>query len=98
MKKLFCLITLFFLLTGFSGCAYVNIKTPYDTDLERTALGSKIGKSEYYSLLWLVAWGDAGTEAAAKNGGISVINHMDRELLAVFFGLYVKSTTVLYGD
>ena len=30
----------------FYGCAYVNIRTPYDTDLDRTQIGSKTGTAE----------------------------------------------------
>jgi hypothetical protein len=50
------------------------------------------------SVLWLIAWGDAGTAAAAKQGGLTTVNHMDRETLFVLFGLYSKSTTIVYGE
>jgi len=49
-------------------------------------------------VLWLVAWGDASTEAAAKNGGLSVVYHMDQEVFSILFGLYSKSTTIVYGE
>jgi TRL-like protein family len=84
-----------FLLTG---CLYLHVKTPYDTDLDKTVLGEKVGKANIYSVLWLFAWGDAGTEAAAKNGDITTINHMDREVFSILFGLYSKTTTIVYGD
>ena len=80
------------------GCAYVNIRTPYDTDLNRTQLGSKTGTAEAYSLLWLVAWGDASYTAAAKNGQITVMQHADQEVLQVLFGLYTRWRIVVYGD
>ena len=76
----------------------MNIKTPYDTDLNKTVLGNKVGKACYQSVLWLVAWGDAGTQAAAKDGNITTINHMDKEELSILFGLYTRTTTVVYGD
>ncbi|HAR46383.1 MAG TPA: hypothetical protein DCS05_09515, partial [Nitrospiraceae bacterium] len=47
---------------------------------------------------WLVAWGDAGTAAAARDGNITTVNHMDREAFSILFGLYTKTTTVVYGD
>ena len=50
------------------------------------------------SLLWLVAWGDAGTKAAAENGNIKVIRHADSRFFSVLFGLYTEVTTVVYGD
>lgn len=81
-----------------SGCLYTNVHTPLDTDLQETELGDKIGKSHAYSVLWLVAWGDAGTAAAARDGGITQINHMDAEVFSVLFGLYTRTTTVVYGE
>lgn len=81
-----------------TGCLYLDIKTPYDTDLNETVLGEKRGKSRMYSVLWLVAWGDAGSAAAAADGGITTINHMDQEVFSVLFGLYSRSTTVVYGN
>ena len=82
----------------FYGCAYVNIRTPYDTDLNQTQLGSKTGTAEAYSLLWLVAWGDASYTADARNGQITVMQHADQEVLQVLFGLYTRWRIVVYGD
>jgi hypothetical protein len=81
-----------------TGCLYMNVKTPYDTDLNKTVLGQKTGKAYSQSVLWLVAWGDAGTQAAAKDGNITTVNQMDREVFSILFGLYTKTTTVVYGD
>ncbi len=60
-----------------TGCLYSNVKAPFDTDLDKTVLGPKEGNASSYSVLWLFSRGDAGTAAAAKNGGIDTINHMD---------------------
>ncbi len=81
-----------------SGCIYMKVQRPHDKDYDRTELGTKIGKSELKSFLWLVAWGDAGTKAAADNGGITVIKHADVEYYVLLMGLYTRLTTVLYGD
>ncbi len=81
-----------------TGCVYTHIKTPFDFDLDKTTLGSKVGKAERQSVMWAAAWGDAGTAAAAKNGGITTINHMDLEMYSIFFGIYTKTTTIVYGD
>ncbi len=80
------------------GCAYTHIQRPLDTDFDNTTLGDKIGRSHIQSVLWLFAWGDAGTKAAADNGGIKVIKHADTETTIILFGLYTKVTTVVYGD
>lgn len=89
----------FLALTMFlSGCLYTNVKVPLDTDVDATVLGEKVGKASNQSVLWLVAWGDASTQAAAKEGNISTIRHMDIQQLIVFFGLYAEATTIVYGD
>jgi hypothetical protein len=81
-----------------SGCLYTDIQTPLDLDLDRTQLGNKIGTSEWQSVLWAVAWGDGGTQAAAKQGGLTVINHADSETFVILFGLYWRERTILYGE
>lgn len=81
-----------------SGCLYAHVKTPYDTNLDKTVLGQKTGTASMQSVLWLFAWGDASTAAAAKEGNLSVVNHMDKEFLNIIFGVYTKSTTIVYGD
>jgi hypothetical protein len=81
-----------------TGCVYTHVLTPYDTNLDKTVLGQKKGKAAMHSVLWLVAWGDASTAAAAKDGGLGVVNHMDREFLNVLFGVYTETTTIVYGE
>ena len=81
-----------------SGCLYTHVLAPYDTNLDKTTLGQKTGKSTMQSVLWLFAWGDASTAAAAKQGGLNTVNHMDREFLNVVFGVYTQTTTIVYGD
>ena len=80
-----------------SGCFYAHVKTPLDRDADKTVLGSKSGKATSYSVLWAAAWGDASTAAAAKEGGLATVTHMDHELYSVFFGIYTESTTIVYG-
>ena len=95
MRKSFLII----LLCGFfTSCAYTNIQMPMDKNFDRTQLGAKQGKASNYSVLYLVSWGDAGTKASADNGDIKVIKHADRQVYSLLFGLYVKVTTVTYGD
>lgn len=96
--KHFRILLMAVIMFTFSGCVYMNVKAPLDTDLNQTTMGSKTGKASAQSVLWLVAWGNAGTKAAAENGSISVINHMDVQLQSYLFGLYSKKTVVVYGD
>lgn len=98
MKRRITLVVLLSVLLLFSGCAFVNIKTPFDTDLDNTEFGSKRGTAQAYSLLWLVSWGDASYAAAAKNGGIKVMKHADQEMQQVLLGIYTRWRVVVYGD
>ena len=81
-----------------AGCLYSNVVAPLDTDMNKTSLGTKEGRASTYSVLWLVSWGDAGVAAAAKNGGLTTVHHMDVEVQNILFGLYTKETTIAYGD
>lgn len=92
--------TIIILIVGLAvyGCAFVDVKTPYDSDLNQTELGSKKGTAEAYSLFWLVAWGDASYARAAENGGITVLRSADQEIFQILFGLYTRWRVVVYGD
>lgn len=81
-----------------SGCVYSSVVQPLDRDVQETQIGSKTGRSSLHVVAWLVAWGDAGVDAAAANGDIAVINHLDVERRLVLFGLYSRVTTIAYGD
>lgn len=81
-----------------SGCAYVNIRAPYDDNLQQTDLGSKKGMASAYSVFWLISWGDASYATAAKNGNISVLKHADQEIQTYLFGLFNRWTVIVYGD
>lgn len=80
------------------SCAYVHTKGPLDVDLNNTDLGSKKGTAEAYSVLWLVAWGDASYAAAAQNGDIKVLKHADQEVYQLLLGLYTRWRVIVYGD
>ena len=96
--KLLAVSALLLAALALSGCAYVHTKTPFDSDLATTDLGSKVGTAEAYSILWLVAWGDASYAAAARNADIKVLKHADQESLSVLFGLYSRWRVIVYGD
>ncbi|MCM8533686.1 MAG: TRL-like family protein [Lentisphaeraceae bacterium] len=98
MRNCLKVILVFLTMTLGTSCMYTDIQMPMDTDFDKTTLGSKEGKASTHTVLYLVSWGDAGSKAAATDGGVDVINHADREILSVLFGLYTKVTTVVYGD
>ncbi len=98
MKRGIVLVCLLLSIFAFGGCALVNVKAPFDTDLDQTRLGSKVGVADAYSVLWLVSWGDASYAAAARNGNIEVLRHADQELLQVLVGAFTRWRVVVYGD
>ena len=81
-----------------AGCVYTHVQVPLDTNFDKTELGTKKGEADIHSVMWLVAWGDGGTQAAAKAGDIKVIRHADSELHLYLFGVYAKLATIVYGD
>ena len=80
------------------GCAYTNVQVPLSDNYNRTSVGHKTGRASNHIVLWLVAWGDAGSYAAAKNGNIQTIHHADRQIFSILFGVYTRTTTVIYGE
>ncbi len=97
MKKRYVLI--FLVLSLFiNSCLYLDVKTPLDKDVRNTQLGEKVGRSKSHSVMWLVAWGDAGTAAAAKNGKIKTVSHLDVHYYSILFGLYSSRETIAYGN
>jgi len=79
------------------GFLFNNTEAPLDVDMNQTQLGEKKGEASACSVLGLVAWGDASTQAAAKQGGLTQINHLDYKLLNVL-GLFTQFTTTAYGE
>lgn len=98
MRTTLAILLLVFLAGTVSGCLYANFKTPLDMDLDQTQLGPDTGEASVHSILGLVAWGDAGVAAAARDGGLTTLNHMDVEILNIFFGIYSRETTIVYGE
>ena len=98
LKKIKMIAVLAMSVLLLTGCLYSRVTTPLDTDLDQTVLGHKVGKSSLYCVLWLFAWGDMSVAAAAKQGGLSTLNHMDMETHMILFGLYTRQSIIVYGD
>lgn len=82
------------------GWAYTSTQAPsqqLDAPIDPTAQPSKVGESSASGILGIVGVGDAGLDAAMKNGGITKIHHVDHKVLSILC-LYVKYTTVVYGE
>jgi hypothetical protein len=98
MRPIAVIMVLVLVAISATGCVYTHITMPLSTELNKTDLGHKQGVASMYSVLWLFAWGDAGAAAAARNGGVNVLTYMDREFESVMFGIYTRTTTIVYGD
>lgn len=101
MKKVFGLLVIAAL---FTGCA---TQTPYgfvliDNTLplqvgDASAKCTKVGTATSQSYLAMIAIGDSSIEAAAKNGGITKINHADWKVKNIL-GFIGEYTTTVYGE
>jgi hypothetical protein len=87
------------------GCTYANgpIQAPLTPDVKGPVAGfendvsaSKVGKAKAEGILFF-GHGDASIKAAAANGDISKIHHVDSKTMNIL-GLYSEYTTVVYGE
>lgn len=92
------IVLLVYLMVQLSACVFLNVTVPLDKDVNNSELGEKIGKAKTHSVLWLIAWGDGGTAAAARAGNIQRVQHLDVRYYSILFGLYSSRETIAYGD
>lgn len=62
------------------------------------ATGPKRGEACATAVLGLFASGDASTEAAARNGGITNISGTDHRSTIVLLGIWGEYCTIAYGS
>lgn len=98
MRRVIMMLGLLLVASHLTGCVYSNAITTLDENVDETRLGAKTGRASVYIVAWLFAWGDAGVAAAAANGDIKVINHLDVERRVILFGIFSEITTIAYGD
>jgi ABC-type nitrate/sulfonate/bicarbonate transport system substrate-binding protein len=72
----------------------IDMKGPVSAGPAMTA--SKTGRAEAWGIV-VFATGDASISAAARNGGITRIHHVDHETMNIL-GFYAKNTTIVYGE
>lgn len=103
MKKFKVLGVAAFAATLLASCAtigpYGSIYTDVTLPGNATAnpVGTKVGTSKATSILGLIGTGNAGIDAAAKNGGISKISHVDVKVNSIL-GIYSTYVTYVYGN
>ncbi len=106
MKKWICVLGLVGVVALMSGCYTMPnapVMAPIVVDEKGPVAGfsndtaaTKVGKAEAEGIL-IFATGDASIQAAANNGGISEIHHVDSEVLNVL-GIYSRNQTIVYGE
>jgi len=70
---------------------------PVDIEFDRTSIPKRVGRASSHSaVLGLFGWGDCSVHAAARNGGIARIEHVDAHVFNVLF-LYMRFDTLVYG-
>lgn len=98
MKKLL-FVTVMSVLTAlsFSSCCSVNYPLYSSATPD---LGTKVGVATSKTILGFI--GKNGPQAtlkdAAKNGGITKVNHVERTEKSIFFGIVREHTTRVYGE
>jgi hypothetical protein len=95
-------------LTGCIGSAPVEApkspffaewKAPLSIGFDKTDLGTKVGRATNKTYAFgLVSSGDMSVKAAAQNGSIKVIKHVDYEYKNTCLFAYQEITTIVYGD
>lgn len=78
-----------------SGFIYSNVEAPIS--LGGSDSGTRRGEASASALLGMIAWGDASSATAMKEGGITTLKRLDYEFFN-FLGLYQSFTTVAHGD
>lgn len=88
------------------GCAYPwaspvlgGVYTGVESNQAATAnpVGGKRGEACAFSILGLLAIGDASAATAAKAGGITKIGLVDNDMMGVL-GIFARHCTVVHGE
>lgn len=106
MKKTFAIVLASLLAVGLAGCLSAPFQPPSGVVSVTTAplstegnweVGSKRGEAFSTSILGLYATGDCSIAAAARNGGLKKIGHVDYEYVNII-GVWQKATVIVYGE
>ena len=78
-----------------TGFVYTQVDAPITVNSD--ADNTKKGSASCRSYLGICATGDASIQAAAANGGITKIHHVDFHSESIL-GIYAEFTTIVYGE
>ncbi len=106
MKKLVVYLALIGLLCSFGcmpvasplmGGIYAEVQGPVLATSNPAPANMKVGEAEAQTILGLIAQGDCSIEAAAQDGGITKIHHVDHETTNIL-GIIATYKTIVYGQ
>jgi len=106
MKRTFAIVLASLLAVGLAGCLSAPFQPPSGMVSVTTAplstegnweVGSKRGEASSTSLFCMYATGDCSIAAAARNGGLKKIGHVDYEYVN-YVGIWQKATVIVYGE
>jgi hypothetical protein len=81
------------------GLVYSSVSAPLDlTSRQDKEIGPAKGEASTTTVFYLFSVGDAGINAAARNGKLKTVNHVDYAFKNVLFGFFSRYTTVAYGE
>ena len=84
-----------------AGAIVTNVRSPAQNltvATDASVIGNKCGTSSAGAILGLFAFGDASIDAAMKDAGIKKVHHVDHEVNLVLLGLWLGTTTIVYGE
>ncbi|NQT21190.1 MAG: hypothetical protein HQ592_15895 [Planctomycetes bacterium] len=105
MRLILCVALLVVAIAGMSGCVMPNAPVGAGLTIDQkgpvagfdsAAGSSKVGRAQAEGIL-IVGYGDASIAAAAEQGEITKIHHVDCQVLNVF-GIYARYETIVYGE
>ena len=79
------------------GMVFSDVKAPLMVDYDKTQVSPRSGQAESMCILGLVTVGDNSIEAAALQGGLKTIEHVDYHYFNVL-GVYQKTTVTAFGQ
>lgn len=77
------------------GGLFTNVTAP--GAVTSNPVGNKVGTAKASNILGIICTGDCSINAAAKNGGVKKISHVDQIQKSVL-GIVASSETVVYGE
>ena len=81
----------------FTWSGFTNVTAPVDTTFRETAIGPRTGRATVHNVLGLISFGEAGLDAAARNGRLTQIDHIDCRIFTIL-GLYSFYETIVSGQ